>query len=94
MARGALSHNQRQSQVWAGYRAVRNGHHHTGRVLKTTSSRGGTARKPRGTRKPYTPAEFGPTESQYFSRTGEWNAGLLLPGTKKVVFGDDFAISE
>ena len=91
MARGGLSHNQRQSQVWAAYRAVRDGQLNSGRVSKTTSSRGGTAK--RGTRKPYTPANFGPTESQYFGKTDDWNPGSLVPG-KKVVFGDDFRIGE
>lgn len=96
MTRGGLSHNQRQSQFWSGYRAARDSHLTSGRVSKTTSTRGGTARKPRGTRtrKAYTPAEIRPTESQYFSKAGEWNAGLLLPGTKKVVFNDDFAIGD
>lgn len=56
MARDRISHNQRQSQVWAGYRAARDGHLARGRVSKSTSSRGGTARESRGTQKPYAPA--------------------------------------
>ncbi|CAD6580869.1 MAG: hypothetical protein ASARMPRED_000352 [Alectoria sarmentosa] len=94
MARGGLSDNQRQSQVGAGYRAARNDHLTSGRVSKTTSSREGTTRKPRSTTTPYTPAEFSYSETQYFSKTDAWNAGCLIPGTKKVVFGYDFGIKD
>ena len=94
MARGGLSHNQRQSQFCAGYRAVRDGHFTSGRVSKTTSSHGGAARKPRATHKPYTPAQYRPTETQYFANTGQWKAGSFEPGNKKVIFGDDFGINE
>ena len=94
MARGGQSHNQRQSQIWAGYRAARNGHLKNGRVSKTTSSRGGTAQRSRATQKPYTPANFSQAESQYFGKTDDWNAGCLVLGKKKVVFGDDFQITE
>lgn len=94
IARGESSYNQRQSQLWAGYRAARNGQLNSGRVSKTASSRGGTTQRSRAAQKPYTPASFGPTESQYFGKTDDWNVGNLAPGKKKVVFGDDFSIGE
>ena len=83
MARDGISHNQRQSQVWAGYRAARDGHLVRGRASKSTSSRGGTARESRGTQKPYAPAKFCSMETQYFAKTGDGTLGISFLGTRR-----------
>lgn len=83
MARGRLSQNQTQSGLITG-----------GRVSKTTSSRGGTTKKPRANRKPYKLALYRAIETLYFAKTDGWKAGCLDPGIKKIIFGGDFGINE
>lgn len=82
--------------MWAAYRTVRDGYPTAtrGRISKTGAARGASAGKPRTAgRKPYKPAEYPQSESVYYDKTESWDATRLVPGTKKIVFGEDFDVT-
>ena len=79
-----------QSAIWAANRNLRDGSSASlGRIPKPVSSR-----KPRTTgRKPYTPPTMAFSESVYYGKDESWDASRLVPGTKKIAYGEDFGIS-